>query len=178
MEPFIKDLMSADDLSITQNEFSSTENLSNLCENMKIEFKETFGFNFHTNNLRDENLVKASIKNIVAFLNTAGGNLLIGIHDSGKISGLNNEIEFHKSKDKFKLFFSDKVQKSIGSDMFYNYVDFQIIKISNKLILNVECKPSDRPCFYDKKDFYVRANPKAEKLEGTNLIDYTRTRFD
>jgi len=150
----------------------------NLGENKKIEFKETFGFNFHTNNLRDENLVKASIKNIAAFLNTAGGNLLIGIHDSGKISGLNNEIELHKSKDKFKLFFSDKVQKSIGSDMFYNYVDFQIIKISNKLILNVECKPSDRPCFYDKKDFYVRANPKAEKLEGTNLIDYTRTRFD
>jgi len=41
MEPFIKDLMSADDLSITQNEFSSTENLSNLCENMKrIELEE------------------------------------------------------------------------------------------------------------------------------------------
>ena len=147
-------------------------------ENKKIEFKETFGFNFHTNNLRDENLVKASTKNIVAFLNTAGGNLLIGIQDSGKISGLNNEIELHKSKDKFKLFFSDKVQMSIGSDMFYNFVDFQIIEIGNKLILNVECKPSDKPCFYDKKDFYVRANPKAEKLEGTNLIDYTRNRFD
>ena len=41
MEPFIKDLMSADDLSITHNEFSSTENLSNLCENMKrIELEE------------------------------------------------------------------------------------------------------------------------------------------
>ena len=41
MEPFIKDLMSADDLSITHNEFSSTENLSNLCDNMKrIELEE------------------------------------------------------------------------------------------------------------------------------------------
>jgi len=41
MEPFIKDLMSADDLSITHNEFSSTENLSNLCENMKrLELEE------------------------------------------------------------------------------------------------------------------------------------------
>ena len=41
MEPFIKDLMSADDLSITHNEFSSIENLSNLCENMKrIELEE------------------------------------------------------------------------------------------------------------------------------------------
>jgi len=41
MEPFIMNLMSADDLSITHNEFSSTENLSNLCENMKrIELEE------------------------------------------------------------------------------------------------------------------------------------------
>jgi len=41
MEPFIMNLMSADDLSITHNEFSSTENLSNLCENMKrLELEE------------------------------------------------------------------------------------------------------------------------------------------
>jgi hypothetical protein len=41
MEPFIEDLMSAEDLSITHNEYSSTENLSNLCENMKrIELEE------------------------------------------------------------------------------------------------------------------------------------------
>lgn len=34
MEPFIEDLMSADDLSLTHNEFSSVENLRNLCENI------------------------------------------------------------------------------------------------------------------------------------------------
>ena len=34
MEPFIEDLMSADDLSLTHNEFSSIENLRNLCENI------------------------------------------------------------------------------------------------------------------------------------------------
>lgn len=41
MEPFIEDLMSADDLSLTHNEYSSTENLRNLCENYKrIELEE------------------------------------------------------------------------------------------------------------------------------------------
>jgi len=34
MEPFIEDLMSADDLSLTHNEFCSVENLRNLCENI------------------------------------------------------------------------------------------------------------------------------------------------
>ena len=34
MEPFIKNLMSADDLSITHNEYSNTENLGTLCKNV------------------------------------------------------------------------------------------------------------------------------------------------
>ena len=41
MEPFIEDLISADDLSIMNDEYSSTENLRKLCENMKrIELEE------------------------------------------------------------------------------------------------------------------------------------------
>ena len=41
MEPFIEDLMSAEDLSIMNDEYSSTENLRKLCENMKrIELEE------------------------------------------------------------------------------------------------------------------------------------------
>ena len=34
MEPLIEDLISADDLSITHNEYSNTENLSTLCKNI------------------------------------------------------------------------------------------------------------------------------------------------
>jgi len=41
MEPFIEDLMSAEDLSIMNDEYSSTENLRKLCENLKrIELEE------------------------------------------------------------------------------------------------------------------------------------------
>ena len=41
MEPFIEDLISADDLSIMNDEYSSTVNLRKLCENMKrIELEE------------------------------------------------------------------------------------------------------------------------------------------
>ena len=36
MEPFIMDLMSADDLSIIHNEYSTIENLSNLCESLSV----------------------------------------------------------------------------------------------------------------------------------------------
>ena len=146
-------------------------------ENKKIEFKETFGFNQHTNDRDDKNLIKSSVKNIVAFLNTEGGNLLIGIHDSGEITGLDQELGRFKSKDDFKLFFGSKVESKIGVDFYHKYVDFQILEVDDKLILNVECKSSDNPCFYDGNEFYVRANPKAQKLEGHNLISYTKDRF-
>ena len=72
-------------------------------ENKKVEFKETFSFNRHNNNKRDEELIKSSIKNIVAFLNSDGGILIIGVKDNGEISGIENEIGKWNSKDKFKL---------------------------------------------------------------------------
>ena len=145
-------------------------------ENKKVEFKETFSFNSHTNNKRDENLIKSSVKNIVAFLNTEGGVLLIGVKDNGEISGIKDEIEKSKSKDKFKLYFSDLVQQKIGS-IYNSHVDYKIHNINGKEILIVNCKKSNEPCFYNKKEFYIRQNPKAQLLEGKEMISYTNDRF-
>lgn len=145
-------------------------------ENKTVEFKKTFAFNFHTNNNRDDNLVKASIKNIVAFINSEGGTLLLGVNDEGEITGMQEEIEKHKSKDKFKLYFGEMV-KRIGK-LRNTHVDFKLIKINEKDILRVTCKKSEKtPCFYEGKEFYIRQNPKAQLLQGDELYDYTKKRF-
>ena len=145
-------------------------------ENKKVEFKETFSFNRHNNNKRDEELIKSSIKNIVAFLNSDGGILIIGVKDNGEISGIENEIGKWNSKDKFKLFFSDIVEKKIG-DAFNNYVNYRIQKVGDKEIFIVDCKKSKRPCYFNKKEFYIRLNPKAKLLEGIDSINYIKERF-
>ena len=146
-------------------------------ENKTVEFKKTFAFNSFTNNKRDDALVKASIKNIVAFINSEGGTLLVGVNDDGEITGMKEEIEKHKSKDKFKLYFGDTVAERIGK-LRNTHVNFKLFDIDGKNILVVNCLKSEKiPCFYNKKEFYIRQNPKAQLLEGDDLYDYTQKRF-
>lgn len=144
-------------------------------ENKTVEFKKTFAFNSFTNNKRDDSLVKASIKNIVAFINSDGGTLLIGVNDDGEITGMKEEIQKHKSKDKFKLYFGDTVAERIGK-LRNTHVSFKLMEIDSKSILVVYCTKSEKtPCFYNGKEFYIRQNPKAQLLEGEQLHAYLKT---
>ena len=158
-------------------EADRVRNLIKQGENKTVEFKETFAFNSHTNNKRDEELVKSSIKNIVAFLNSEGGFLMIGVKDNGEVSGIENEIAKHKSKDDFKLFFTNLVEKKIGAT-FNTNVNYRIIKLDDKEFFLVDCKKSEKPCYFNENEFYIRLNPKAKLLEGQEFLDYTKDRFN
>jgi hypothetical protein len=146
-------------------------------ETKTIEFKETFSFNKHTNEKRADYLIKSSCKNIVGFINTNGGKLFIGVNDNAQIIGIEEELLKYKSVDAFKLFLSDTIKNKIGP-LFNTNIDFKIHEIDDKKIVLIECKKSeDKECFYEGKEFYIRQNPKAQLLEGTELILYIKSRF-
>lgn len=142
-------------------------------ENKYIEFKETFSKNIRTQQ-KDKEIEKSSLKNIVGFLNAAGGTLLIGVSDDGQVTGV--EDDFFNSTDKYKLNFKNALNTKIGSE-FYSLIDYDLYSVAGKLVLKVYCKPSPDPCFYDQTEFYVRTNPATDKLEGKKQVDYIKTRF-
>lgn len=142
-------------------------------ENKHIEFKETFSKNIRTG-LKDKDIEKSSLKNIVAFLNSDGGTLLIGISDQGQLTGVEND--FFTSADKYKLHFKNALNEKVGQE-FYPLIDYDIYPVAGKLIFKVDCKPSSEPCFYDEREFYVRTNPSTDRLEGRRQVDYIRTHF-
>ena len=119
------------------------------------------------------------LKTIVAFLNTEGGDILVGISDDYKIRGLGKEISlFHKDNhDKFLLHFKNLFRRSIGEE-FYPFVDYRLQNVDGVQILHVECKRSDFPCYCDGKLFYVRTNPATDLLEGPKLVQYINTHFE
>lgn len=145
-------------------------------ETKKVEFKETLGLDFKTQR-KEKYIETSSLKNVVAFLNTDGGILLLGVRDNGEISGINAELEkFHKnSVDKFKLYLKDIIKSRIGEETFY-YIDYKIISISQKLVCLIDCKPSKEE-FFLGDDFYIRTNPAAEKLVGEAFARYIKARF-
>ena len=118
------------------------------------------------------------LKTIVAFLNTDGGILLVGVNDSGVATGIDIEInKFHRSStDKFLLHFKNRIKTRIG-EPFYPYFEYKPVKIDDSQILIVKCKASQSPCFLDSAEFYVRTNPATDKLEGPKLVEYVKHHF-
>lgn len=146
-------------------------------ESNKTEFKATLSMDVKTLK-KEDYILTSSLKTVVAFLNTEGGDLLIGISDDGNISGINIELtKWHKNSiDKYKLYFKDKLKTRIGEENI-PLLDYKVIKIQEKMVFWVKCRPSPTPCFLDKSDFYVRTNPASEVLVGPKLAAYLRSHF-
>lgn len=142
-------------------------------ENKYIEFKESFSKNIRTGK-KDKEIEKSSLKNIVGFLNSDGGTLLIGVADNGEIKGIEND--FFTTADKYKLNFKNSINSKIGSE-FYSLIDYDLFNVAGHQVLRIDCKPSSGPCFYDQTEFFVRTNPATDKLEGKKQIEYINERF-
>lgn len=146
-------------------------------ETKKIEFKETLTFCIKKQEKMVKHTETSALKTVVAFLNTEGGTLLIGISDDGRIPGIEPEIEkSFQSLDKFLLHWKNLIQSKIG-EPFYPYIDSQVVEVDGKHVLIVECKQSRTECYLEGRDFYVRTNPATDKLEGPKLVEYVKNHF-
>jgi len=146
-------------------------------ESGQCEFKESFGLDLRKGT-HEKYIEISSLKTIVAFLNTDGGTLLVGVADEGGIPGLTREIEMlHKGKtDRFLLHFKNQLKSKIGEE-FYPFIKHKIVAIGESEVLTVEVSRSPKACYLDGKDFYVRTNPATDKLEGPKLVEYVLNHF-
>ena len=145
-------------------------------ESKYIEFKETLSLDASKQS-KEKNLETSALKTIVAFLNTEGGSLLVGVRDDGVITGINHEIDaLYKNKDRFLLHMKNLVKERIG-EKYYIYIDWDLVVVDEMIVLEIDCKTSNIACYLDQKDFYVRTNPSSDKLEGPKLIEYVQQRF-
>lgn len=145
-------------------------------ESKITEFKESFSLDVKKQT-KELYIEHESLKTIVAFLNTDGGVLLIGVSDKGEIRGVDGEIKkLHRNTDKFLLHFKNRLKDKIGAQ-FYPFIDNRLVKVDDVHILLVDCKASQTPCFLEDKDFYVRTNPSTDRLEGYKFHKYLEHRF-
>ena len=161
---------------------SNVQKISRLVrggESKTLEFKQSFSLDVKKQK-KEMSLEKACLKTVVGFLNTDGGELIVGVKDDGEFYGLETEIrKFHKSsKDRFLLYIQDKIKNRIGGK-YYPYINCELINVDkNCTILLVSCKPSKTACYLDGKHFYVRVNPATHMLEGPELVEYVKNRFE
>lgn len=145
-------------------------------ESKRVEFKESLSLDVKKQT-KESYIELSALKTIVAFLNTDGGVLLIGVADDGRMIGVDAEIEkFHKNTDKFLLHFKNLLQNKIG-EAFYPFIEYRLVRFDSQRLLFVECEASKTPCYLDNKEFYVRTNPATDKLEGPKLVEYVKHHF-
>lgn len=145
-------------------------------ESKTLEFKETFSLDVRKGS-KEKYIEKSALKTIVAFLNSEGGDLLIGVDDSGVIKGVNEEVnKYYKNDDKYLLNFKNHIKTKIGEG-FYPLIDYSLIAINGTPVLHVSCSASTTPCFLEDNEFYVRSGPSTDALEGKSQHEYIKGRF-
>ncbi|WP_347275278.1 RNA-binding domain-containing protein [Candidatus Kuenenia sp.] len=145
-------------------------------ESKTLEFKETFSLDVKKGT-KEKYIEKSVLKTIGAFLNSAGGELLIGVNDDGKVLGIDEEIaKFYKNDDKFMLNFKNHIKSKIGEG-FYPLIDYKLIEVDGKKVLRVNCGMANKPCFLEDTEFYVRSGPSTDMLEGKKQHEYIQERF-
>lgn len=146
-------------------------------ESSFVEFKSTLRWNLHANR-SDRNLEKSVLKTLVAFMNSDGGTLYIGVNDRGEILGI-QEDQF-ESEDKFHLHFVNLFNQKIGVQ-FSKYLSSEIIELDGKKVFKVACMRSDYPVFYKENEkldeFFVRNGPSSMQLSMREFKVYAENRF-
>ena len=144
-------------------------------ENDLVEFKSTVRLNLHSNKMGKE-IELAWLKSVVAFCNTEGGRILIGVKDNGEVLGL--ESDRFPNDDKTLLHIQNLIKQHIGLE-FAKYIHYALREIDGKKILVIRCQPVSVPLFLrfnDKEQFFVRSGPASIELPVSKALQYIKER--
>ena len=143
-------------------------------ENKTLEFKSTLQWDVHQEKL-NKDLRHAVLKTITAFLNTAGGTLLVGVDDDGLILGLDNDLKVSgKSLDRYSQLLSTLIADHLGAG-FSRFVDFRFEEVEDKTICVVEVEQASKAVFLkwnNDKEFHVRVGNTTKLLDTQEAHDY------
>ncbi|PWG82595.1 Eco57I restriction-modification methylase domain-containing protein [Pararcticibacter amylolyticus] len=155
-------------------------NLIEIGETSKVEFKSTLRVDLKTN--RPEKFIEHSVlKTIAAFLNSEGGDLLIGIEDNKNILGLEPDFASFSKADKldeFQKHFDNLIHKSLGN-RFQRYLDVSFPTVDGKLVCLVHIKEKSTEPVYltDEKGqeiFYIRRQASTIDLKPSEANKYIK----
>ncbi len=151
-------------------------------ESKTLEFKSTLRWNLKTDQRDDKVITHAALKTIAAFLNTEGGDLLIGVADDGTVVGI--ERDGLANDDEFMRHLAQVVRNALG-DRAGTCIDPKTQVVDGKTVCVVSCQRSPEPVYLrwkrteaaDDGDFFVRSGPGTVKLSPESAGEYVRTRF-
>ena len=150
-------------------------NLIQNGEHEQVEFKSTLRMSLTKNQIH-RGVEMAWLKTIVAFLNSNGGVLIVGVDDGGDVIGYEKD-EF-ENVDKYLLHVNNRIQQHIGLEHAH-CIKYALEPIEQSSVLVVECKPSSVPVFFiqgNEESYFIRIGPGSRKLSTSQVLAYVAER--
>ncbi len=149
-------------------------------ETDKVEFKVATCWNAVLNR-KDDSMRDNIVQEVAAFLNSCkGGTVLIGVEDSGRIAGLEDDYKAanaqKQNQDGYELFLRDVLRNNLDSNASPAYkISFGTIQ--GKDVCRVDVEPAAQPVYTKNNDFYVREGNRKRKLPLQEAVAYARKRW-
>jgi hypothetical protein len=163
---------------LTHGPDSSLTELIALGEGETREFKASLRYDV---DLRRDNkgLVVGPVHTTSAFMNTAGGTLLVGITNKGEIVGIGADLDLSSNgQDGLELFYRQALVNAIGAK-FTTGVSVSFPQLDGQTLCRIEVEASPRPVFVERKvdgaaqkQFYVRSGNGTRPLDAQAAHEY------
>lgn len=147
-------------------------------ENATVEFKQTMRWDIEAAKTSAE-VLKMAVKAVCSFLNAEGGILLIGVSDTGDLTGLDDDIAAltKRSLDGFELAFRQGLANGLDPDAGH-LVTLSFPTARGVQICRVEVKPAPMPVFLVGKgmppELRVRKGNASPALDVKDAYEYIR----
>ena len=158
------------------------EELLKLEKSKTLDFRESLRWNLKEDRRDDAHATHAVLKTIAAFLNTEGGDLLIGVDEDRNVVGIGHDR--FESDDAFMRHLLRVVREGLG-DSAGSCIDARTQIVEGKTVCLVSCHRSPEPAYLRWKglgsgkegDLYVRSGPEVVLLGDRDAEQFAGTRF-
>lgn len=144
-------------------------------ESELVEFKSTLRWNLKAERA-DKAIEDAWLKTVVAFLNSEGGTLLVGVADDGTVLGIKSDG--FQSDDHFLLHVNNLIRQHIGPE-YASSISYGLCPIDDASVLAIVCARSIQPAYLrrgDAEDLYVRIGPGSRRLTARQAVEFVSSR--
>lgn len=154
--------------------------LIKLGESATLEFKSTLQWDVVQEEM-NKHLRHSVLKTIAAFLNSAGGTLVIGVEDNGEVFGLERDIKTTgNSRDKFEQLMASLVSDRIGAE-YARFIHIRFAEVERKMVCVVDVDRSLEPAYLDGrkgKEFHIRMGNTTRLLDAEETVNYIQTNWE
>ncbi len=149
-------------------------------ESDRLEFKSSARWDRRRGEL-NRALEHVVVKVIAGFLNGAGGDLALGVDDSGEILGLEPDYATLKRKDRdgYEQFLMTLVASKLGANV-CQYIRIRFHDVAGKELCRITAEPADHPVYVHTGSvvaYFLRTGNATRELNTKEAVEHIDGRF-